>query len=124
MPEFNKDFYAARSEEILDTLTEGKGCAHCRKKDVTTKRCTGCKFEKYCSVDCQKADWKKHKPTCKALRSALKEPSLFCRLLAGWDLMSDEALVKEMEHYSELFIEEVEWDVEVDSHRQTVSIWV
>ena len=64
MPEFNKDFYAARSKELLDTLTEAKGCTHscpcthCGKKDTRAKRCTSCKFEKYCNVDCQKADWK------------------------------------------------------------------
>lgn len=107
MPEFNQDFYAARSNELLETLTEAKGCTNCGKKDVNTKRCTGCKFAKYCNVDCQKADWKKHKPVCKATRSAKETPSVFCRLLKSWDLMNDEELVKEMENYSKLFIEEV-----------------
>jgi hypothetical protein len=70
MPEFNKYFYAARSNELLEALTSANGCTNCGTKDVNTlKRCTGCKFVKYCNVDCQKADWKNHKSVCKTIRS-------------------------------------------------------
>ena len=106
MPEFNKDFYVARSNELLETLAEAKGCFKCGTKAVNTKRCSGCKFAKYCTVDCQKADWKKHKPECKAARSA-STGVVFCRLLKSWGLMNDEEFVKEMEHFSDLWIDEV-----------------
>lgn len=73
MPEFNKDFYAARSNELLEALTSANGCTKCgtNTKDVnkSLKRCTGCKFVKYCNVDCQKADWKNHKSVCNTIRS-------------------------------------------------------
>lgn len=102
---FNKDFYIARGNELLDTLAKSKGCTNCGKKDVSTKRCSGCKFVRYCTVACQKAHWKKHKPVCKAAQSS--SGAAFCRLLKSWGLMNDEELVKEMEHYSDLWIEEV-----------------
>ena len=71
MPEFNKDFYAARSNELIEALPRANGCTNCGTKEVvnTLKRCTGCKFVKYCNVDCQKADWKNHKSVCKTIRS-------------------------------------------------------
>mmetsp|Transcript_6353 Transcript_6353/g.12586 ORF Transcript_6353/g.12586 Transcript_6353/m.12586 type:complete len:184 (-) Transcript_6353:7-558(-) len=31
---------------------------------ATLKRCSQCRQVAYCSVDCQKADWKRHKPDC------------------------------------------------------------
>ena len=105
MPEFKKDFYVARGNELLETLAKSKGCINCGKKDVSTKRCSGCKFVRYCSVACQKANWKKHKLVCKAAQSS--SGVAFCRLLKSWGLMNDEELVKEMEHYSDLWIEEV-----------------
>ncbi|TFK93780.1 hypothetical protein K466DRAFT_658230 [Polyporus arcularius HHB13444] len=38
--------------------------------------CSKCKFQAYCSKECQRADWKKHKPMCQnngKLESVLKE---------------------------------------------------
>ena len=29
-------------------------------------QCSNCKLVRYCSVDCQRGDWKRHKSTCKA----------------------------------------------------------
>lgn len=42
-------------------------CATCHKTSTETgplKRCGRCKTAAYCSVECQKADWKTHKPNC------------------------------------------------------------
>jgi hypothetical protein len=40
-------------------------CAACGKADVQMQRCSRCKAVSYCGRECQAADWKAHKPTCK-----------------------------------------------------------
>ncbi|KOS46579.1 hypothetical protein ACN38_g2487 [Penicillium nordicum] len=46
------------------------GCQVCGKdeeaKGSALRNCSRCHKAKYCSRDCQKADWKKHKKVCKA----------------------------------------------------------
>lgn len=42
-----------------------KICRTCAKQDCK-KRCAHCKKVYYCSPECQKADWKIHKPNCKS----------------------------------------------------------
>lgn len=43
-------------------------CATCAKKETELgqplQRCSKCSSTRYCSRDCQKADWKDHKKTC------------------------------------------------------------
>lgn len=40
-------------------------CAACAKSSHgQLKRCSGCKTRFYCSVECQRNDWQKHKPVC------------------------------------------------------------
>lgn len=45
-----------------------KTCANCHKSQADLsqplKRCANCQDQWYCSRDCQKADWKAHKPLC------------------------------------------------------------
>lgn len=49
-------------------------CHSCQKDRSETSspllRCSGCGKAWYCSPQCQKAHWKKHKPTCLANRSS------------------------------------------------------
>jgi hypothetical protein len=46
-------------------------CLLCGKTDGTTMmKCSRCKTASYCSKDCQKGDWKKHKGVCKLLEKA------------------------------------------------------
>ncbi|KAJ7484957.1 hypothetical protein B0H11DRAFT_1862310 [Mycena galericulata] len=54
----------------------GLACHKCGKEmDVQLSRCGGCRRIAYCSLECQKADWKAHKHMCKAL-SSLEKNSL------------------------------------------------
>ena len=38
-------------------------CTLCQKS--ASSRCSGCNLSYYCSKECQKSDWKDHKPECK-----------------------------------------------------------
>ncbi|KIM92367.1 hypothetical protein PILCRDRAFT_810421 [Piloderma croceum F 1598] len=47
-------------------------CANCQKDetakaDFSISRCGKCKLIRYCGVDCQKADWNRHKKVCKTI---------------------------------------------------------
>lgn len=39
-------------------------CYFCDKEMTTTKQCANCRHAVYCSKDCQKKHWSKHKPNC------------------------------------------------------------
>jgi len=41
-------------------------CRNCLKPVINLKRCSACKTVSYCSVECQRADWPSHKPSCVA----------------------------------------------------------
>jgi len=48
-------------EDVLKKPT--RKCDVC--KTATTKACARCKTSYFCSSECQKSAWKKHKKTCK-----------------------------------------------------------
>ncbi|KAJ7660619.1 hypothetical protein B0H14DRAFT_3077508 [Mycena olivaceomarginata] len=75
----------------------GLACHKCYKEeDVELSRCGGCRRISYCGTECQnvrfqlrishsesvdQADWKRHKPMCKALTSLEKNSAAAARLL-------------------------------------------
>jgi len=62
--------------EVEDVLKKpARKCDVC--KTATTKACARCKTSYFCSAECQKSAWKKHKKTCKApTREAASEAEL------------------------------------------------
>jgi hypothetical protein len=50
--------------------TKSTPCSIC--KNPATSRCSGCNLSYYCSKDCQKIDWKSHKPECKKNQESYK----------------------------------------------------
>jgi hypothetical protein len=73
-------FWAPFADEVylplnddLGIPTPSGGCNVCgvmRKKDgKMLMKCGSCRLVEYCSVECQKKDWKKHKALCSASRA-------------------------------------------------------
>lgn len=74
---------AAPVQEEVDTSL--KACQSCSKMETVAKRmdrCSGCLMAPYCSVECQKADWRKHKQFCVIVQSHLsrKDECYSCRV--------------------------------------------
>ncbi|KAL9957642.1 hypothetical protein ACROYT_G034563 [Oculina patagonica] len=66
-----KDLMTPRYQ-LFANLRKTVGCGNsaCVKKlkESDLKSCGGCKKQKYCSKDCQKADWKNHKAACTSFK--------------------------------------------------------
>ncbi|KAI0367439.1 hypothetical protein BV20DRAFT_1037768 [Pilatotrama ljubarskyi] len=50
------------------------GSCHCCERDETAgkdalKRCSACKLTRYCSTECQRKDWPRHKVACRMVHS-------------------------------------------------------
>lgn len=59
----------AKSESEKSNTTKCSHCG-CPEGSIKHKICSACKQRYYCSVECQKQDWKdKHKGECKSLRT-------------------------------------------------------
>jgi len=48
-------------------------CITCKQKHFKMMKCSVCKIAFYCSVDCQRGDYKKHKLLCKPISSGTEE---------------------------------------------------
>ena len=61
-------------ETLLVNLARVSKCNSCYKKigteGVALKKCGACKCVAYCSLECQKSDWKMHKKSCKQMKVA------------------------------------------------------
>ena len=47
-------------------------CSYCVRQITTYQVCSGCKSAFYCSKDCQKKDWPKHKLVCQVIQALEK----------------------------------------------------
>lgn len=55
-------------KRTLRHIEKDKKCATCGEyggEEAKLMTCSGCMLVFYCSVNCQKSDWKKHKVDCK-----------------------------------------------------------
>ncbi len=64
-------------KEAADTMMCCANCGKAEVDDVKLKMCTACKLVKYCSVECQKSHWPKHKRECKKKAAEIKDDKLF-----------------------------------------------
>ncbi|EIW57990.1 ankyrin, partial [Trametes versicolor FP-101664 SS1] len=74
-----------------------KRCATCARADGPLKFCAKCHATWYCSKECQKEDWKNHKPTCQPFCAGSTITLIPCysdeiTSLASWSDMARERL--------------------------------
>ena len=62
-----REVLVAREAAALPKLPQAR-CARCG--EAASKRCAACGGPAYCGAACQKLDWKRHKPECKAACAA------------------------------------------------------
>lgn len=72
-----------------DTTPTCKGCGSKEgKNSQELKSCAKCKRAKYCSRECQKSDWKKHKTAC-SMMSRVHDPNAVLNQMAAAMALSD-----------------------------------
>lgn len=53
------------AQDMMERMMQRvRSCATCQKVGFGLKKCGSCKTTYYCSVDCQKGDWKDHRVNC------------------------------------------------------------
>jgi len=71
-PKFKEMFWEWYLEDVRHMVKKAEGlwkCAKCGVNDKNNKKCTGCYYVFYCSLDCQREHWDEHKDECKAMQS-------------------------------------------------------
>jgi len=78
-----------------EELPEDSGaCPTCGK--IATIKCTACKNVYYCNKNCQKKDWKTHRPLCKMLPYKIARSSeLGNHIVANRNIKAGEIILTE-----------------------------
>ena len=71
---FKQKYIALKAQSNLNKFG-GALCIVCNK-DKPLQDCSGCNFMKYCSTDCQRADWPRHKTKCKEIKDLLTKVNI------------------------------------------------
>ena len=75
----SKDRHGAARATVLATRRCARlACTNLRnalQEGRRNKVCSACRMVHYCSVPCQKADWKEHKAGCRVFQAAKEEAS-------------------------------------------------
>ena len=82
-------------------------CAVCGARgtsEKTLKKCSVCKAVAYCSKECQKADWKNHKPVCRSINSTGDQQKSVARRIAAHAIPKTAECVICLEHDSKLIL--------------------
>ncbi|KAI0057525.1 hypothetical protein BV25DRAFT_1920110 [Artomyces pyxidatus] len=58
--------YQEYHDGLWNAASVGDDCILCLPPGTVLRRCSQCKYMRYCSKACQKADWKAHRDICKA----------------------------------------------------------
>ena len=59
----------AESEQSDSDIDSPSACGNCLKEGGQFPWCTGCKYVRYCSKNCQAEDWPSHKQLCRAIQT-------------------------------------------------------
>lgn len=70
-------------------------CSNCNKENCTL-RCSACKCVYYCSANCQKSDWSKHKPECQKKQKDVKPEEVKPKEIAPEEIKPKEVKSKEV----------------------------
>ncbi|XP_059097587.1 SET domain-containing protein SmydA-8-like isoform X2 [Tigriopus californicus] len=78
----------------FEEVEDGNNCAVCKKP--AESKCKGCKEVNYCTRNCQKTHWKRHKNECKLLPYKVEKSAELGRfLVATRDIKKGDAIFKE-----------------------------
>jgi len=78
---YNLSVLYTHRKVVLEPILDAPYCQNCGESDFQPKTCTACKLVNYCSVSCQKKDWKIHKKDCRKNRKesqATASPKISC----------------------------------------------
>ena len=69
----NVDSGTAAAAAATAAAEKERQCEQCRATAGRMLKCSVCRQTYYCSVDCQRTDWRTHKPLCDALAKVAKD---------------------------------------------------
>lgn len=84
------------SRPSIDSISKQCGNETCEKSYKTLLKCSRCRLQTYCNIECQKADWPHHKKICK-LKTVVedsKENKLSLKTKSLKESISDSSIIE------------------------------